>query len=33
MKFSLAALIAVSPVTSSAFGFDFPPIVPPHSAA
>jgi hypothetical protein len=33
MKSSLVALIDASAVTSSAFGFDFPPITPPHSAA
>jgi len=33
MNFSLAALITASAITSSAFGFDFPPINPPHAAA
>jgi len=32
MKFSLAALITAGAVTSSDFGFDFPPITPPHVA-
>jgi phage head maturation protease len=33
MNFSLAALITAGAVTSSSFGFDLPPIVPPHVAA
>jgi hypothetical protein len=33
MKISLVALNAACAVTSSAFGFDNPPIVPPHAPA
>jgi len=33
MKVSLAALNASFAVASSAFGFDLPPIIPPHAPA
>jgi hypothetical protein len=33
MKVSLAALHTACAVASSAFGFDTPPIIPPHAPA